>query len=200
MSILFVGPARDRAEAVLRDVGERALQMLPARKRASTRVLWGAAADRSAVDRALVTGGHILYFGHGLEDRLGDPALLDDHNIAGAAGHVVLAMACSSARRLGRDGVGRCGLRAYLGFTRPVFVPLAGSRWSRTPWFIGPASLLAGASTGSTEQSVRRAFCEEGDRILVQQRPTYEDAVNDMLVHYGMALAFQCLGSRDVSM
>jgi hypothetical protein len=198
--VLFVGPGGDPAADVLRNVGKQVRLVITGSVPGLQIVeLWDAAADRPGVDVELVNSPNVLYFGHGFEDALSDPALVDVGNVANAAGRIVLAMCCSSADLLGRDAVNQEGVAAYLGFTRPIFVPLSNT-WSLTPWYVAGTQLVTGAAAGAVEDDTRRAFMNEGDRIYNSQLPDFLSAVNDMLLHYGMAQAFVCLGDRTATL
>jgi hypothetical protein len=139
----------------------------------------------------------VIYFGHGYEDALGDPVLVDTNNIGNASTRIVLAMCCSSANQLGEDAVKHHRIGAYLGFTRPIFIPVSQATWSLTPWYVAGTQLVTGAATGAVEDEMKQALRNEGDRIYSNQMPDYASAVNDMLVHYGMAHTFICLGDRN---
>src|SRR5262249_43937932 len=67
-------------------------------------------------------GDVLLFFGHGTEQALGIPTLLDIGSIAGAANRVVIAIACLSSDDLGPKAVAQYGLVNYLGFSEPLFV------------------------------------------------------------------------------
>lgn len=200
MSMLFVGPGGDLVADVLRDVGKQVRLSVSTSSAASVVELWDSAADRNNVDSQLAAGPHVLYFGHGYEDALGDPALFDTSNIGGVASCVVLAMCCSSAKQLGEDAVNKHKVKAYLGFTRPVFIPISQGTWSLTPWYVAGTQLVTGANAGVVEGEMRQALFNEGDRIFHNQQPDYETAVNDMFVHYGMAHTFMCLGDRSATL
>jgi hypothetical protein len=200
MRVLFVGPGGDPVAGVLRDVGKQVRLSIPTSNTATVVELWDSAADRNNVDSQLAAGSHVLYFGHGYEDALGDPPLVDTNNIGGGAACVVLAMCCASAKQLGGDAVNQYKIKAFLGFTRPVFIPISRGTWSLTPWYVAGTQLVTGANVGAVEREMRQALFNEGDRIFNNQLPDYETAVNDMFVHYGMAHTFVCLGDRSATL
>jgi hypothetical protein len=200
VTILFIGPGGDAPANRLREVGQRVRQAVPVSSAQPVVELWDAAADRPKVDAQLNDGAHVMYFGHGYEDALGDPALVDAKNVGHASARIVLAMCCSSASQLGEDAISQYLVRSYLGFTRPIFVPLFEESWSFAPWCVAGTRLAEGATSGTAQEAMRQALHDEGDRILRNEIPSYESAVNDSLVHYGMALTFVCLGDRDASL
>jgi len=195
VSVLFVGPGGDAVSDVLRDIGRKV--RLDVRARGRIVELWDSAANREDVDTQLDCGPNVLYFGHGFSDALSQPVLVDRSNIASASNRIVLALCCSSADQLGEEAVNRYGVSAYLGFTRPIFVPLSDAGWSLTPWYVAGVLLVSGATAGAVALSMKKALCDEGDRIYQHGRPDYASAVNDMLVHYGMSHCFVCLGDVD---
>lgn len=199
MNVLFVGPGGDDVANILRDVGQQVRLAIPAASPLNVVALWDSAADRAAVDAELANNPHIMYFGHGYDDELGDPPLVDDANVGKASGRIVLAMGCSSASQLGADAVSSNGVDAYLGFTRPVFIPVSLPTWSLTPWYVAGTQLATGATAGTVEAEMRQALCNEGDRIYINLMPDEDSAANDMLVHYGMALTFVCLGDSQAT-
>jgi hypothetical protein len=101
MNVLFVGPGGDDVEEVLRDVGKQVRLAIPSSTVLNVAELWDTAADRKSVDTELSNNPHIMYFGHGYDDELGDPALVDSTNVSKASDRVILAMGCSSAGQLG---------------------------------------------------------------------------------------------------
>lgn len=196
--LLFVGPGADQVEQVLETVGKQVASAVPPSTQAQQ--LWQASApDRAAVQAALAAQPHLLYFGHGTCDALGDPALVDGSNVALLRGRIVLAMACSSADTLGSDAVNNKGVAAYLGFTLEIFVPLGSVTWSLTPWYVAGTQLVTGASVGQVASDTQRAFRNEGDRIHANAPDGDTQADNDRLLMYGMALAFVCL-TNDTSL
>jgi hypothetical protein len=110
-------------------------------------------ATAAATQAACGTGDVILYFGHGSEDSLGDPKLVDTTTIASASGRTVVAIACLSAETLGPDAVSSHNIKAYLGFSEPLFV------YNASPALFGfeiarrLASYLAGVTTLSQAQN-----------------------------------------------
>lgn len=202
--LLFLAPARNEAERVLEKIGRTALQAAQPPVQLELTDLSGSisAISRTRVDEEIQRDPvpHLLYFGHGAEDRLGlDQALVDSANIASLRARVVLAVACSSARRLASIAV-REGVRAYLGFSRPVFVPAAGGTWSLDPWTTAARQLVNGSTTGQAASDMKKALCEEGDRILANAVPTYKAAAYDANLHYGASLVFDCIGDEDATL
>ena len=84
--------------------------------------LAGAAATAAAAQAKCGAGDVLLFFGHGTEQTLGIPTLLDIGSIVGAANRVVIAIACRSSADLGAKAVAQYGLVNYLGFSEPLFV------------------------------------------------------------------------------
>jgi hypothetical protein len=80
------------------------------------------AATATAAQSKCSAGDVILFFGHGTEQTLGIPTLLDIGSINGAANRVVIAIACLSSDDLGPKAVSTYGLVNYLGFSEPLFV------------------------------------------------------------------------------
>ena len=59
----------------------------------------------------------LLYFGHGLSGALGDPTtLIDASNYADYAGKELIAIACDSGRKFGKEVVSKGGAHVFLGF------------------------------------------------------------------------------------
>ena len=108
-----------------------------------------ASATPAAVQAALATADVILYFGHGREDSLGHPVLVDMTTIAGASGRTVIAIACRSGKTLGPHAVSTHSIQNYLGFSEPLFAYIA------SPGVIGfeLAQRLAAYLTGLTNLS-----------------------------------------------
>jgi hypothetical protein len=75
-------------------------------------------ATRQNVDDSLPRNGLVVYCGHGsLEGAaLGDPSLIDETNLGRAQGSIVIALACDSARTLGRIATRNLGIIAYFGY------------------------------------------------------------------------------------
>ncbi|HST33322.1 MAG TPA: hypothetical protein VLJ80_07350 [Solirubrobacteraceae bacterium] len=89
---------------------------------------------RSEVDEALVSGNHVLYFGHGVRDALiarkrlfkSEIRLADRDNLTGAQKRVVVAIACWSAEELARlvtDPSNSTSVRCYVGWLDEVSWP-----------------------------------------------------------------------------
>jgi hypothetical protein len=198
MSVLFIGPGGDEVSEILSDIAKQVIARTTVHPDRPIGALWGVDATRSAIDRELADNPHVMYFGHGYLEALNDPPLIDRRNIGMAAGRIVLAMCCSSAGQFGEEAVKLHGVSAYLGFTRPIFIPMLEGAWSSSPWTVAGTLLGTGSTTGEAEDGMKRALQSEGDRIYHNQLGDYASAVNDMLVHYGMAHAFICLGDPGV--
>ena len=74
-------------------------------------------ATRKGIHLALQKSNAILYFGHGLPDRLygQNGSLLDQKNISRAQKKIIIAIACYSSKKLGVAAM-QAGARGYLGF------------------------------------------------------------------------------------
>ena len=94
MSLLFVGPAGDAAERTLEEVGRQVVLAVPSGTPLTE--LWGKTSglSRQLIDQELTGAPHCLYFGHGDDDGLGDPLLVDDVNVGQLKGSIILALAC----------------------------------------------------------------------------------------------------------
>jgi len=79
-------------------------------------------ATRPAVDAALPGYEGLFFFGHGTPTKLlgAGVDLVDTSNVALAANHAIVAIACSSADTLGQTAVHQNGVGAYLGLTRKL--------------------------------------------------------------------------------
>ncbi len=194
--LLFVGPGTDQVEQVLEIVGKQVAAAVP--PSTQTQQFWQADdPDKSGVEAALAVQPHLLYFGHGGRDVLGDPVLVDFRNIGLLSGRIVLAMACNSADTLGPEAVNNQAVAAYLGFTLEIFVPVGSGTWSLTPWYVAGTQLVTGASVGQVASDTRRAFKDEGDRIHANAPAGDDQADNDRLLMYGTGLGFVCLTDDD---
>lgn len=78
-------------------------------------------ATRNAVDAELPQHEATFFFGHGTATKLlgAGADLVDAANVGYAAGHAILAIACSSADTLGPIAI-QNNVEAYLGFTRKL--------------------------------------------------------------------------------
>jgi hypothetical protein len=194
VTVIFVSPATDPTERALQGVALAAHAAAPAGLQTST--LSGGSASRAAVDAA-IQGADVVYYGHGYRDRLGDQvALIDAHNIGNCQGRIVVGMACSSLAGLGQTAIA-LGVAAYLGFTRPVVVPLAGGPWSIGPWSSAATSLLAGGAVRDALDQTQIDFDADADRIINNPGSAgYAQAVLDGNVQAGVGAAFGFEGDR----
>ena len=204
MAVLVIRPGTDVVEQVLSAVALQALTMTP---RPDVVCLQRPLVTRAIVDQTIASTvsnsppPHILYFGHGTRDRLGDPtALIDAGNLPNLSGAVVLAMACSSSDQLGPDAVA-AGARAWIGFTRPIIVPLRPGPAVLVPWYVAPAATLSGDPASDVQAKTRYAFESQADAILnAASAAAYTQAVIDSHVQRGMASTFRADGDLTASM
>ena len=123
-TIVVVRPGADATEIALSSWAALVIAGVSGGSGVVVTDLQGPAATRNAVDSRLQSSDVTLYFGHGLDDRLGDPiALVDSVNISRASNKVVFGIACKAAVALG----GRAevaGVRAFLGFDDELVVYL----------------------------------------------------------------------------
>lgn len=155
-------------------------------------------ATRQNVDQALGRNSLVLYCGHGSADgrALGDPPLVDRGNIGTAAGSIVVALACESARVLGPMATRRLGIAAYLGYDRdlPVFDSSA----------IGDCfgSALYRLAGGSTVGEVLVSLRDDLQPIIDAHRPggTRQTPDDNLTWLAALALSYgaQVLGRRNV--
>jgi hypothetical protein len=192
VNLLFVGPGgNDPANAFLERVGQAVASHVPGDP--GVKLLWGA--TRGSVDAALQTNPDLLYFGHGQPDSLS--GLVDIANVSAARGRVVMAFACSSARRLGVDAVRPdIGVRAYLGWTRPVLVPAGRNHDSEVlrPWVVPGEVLVAGQEARLAVEMFRAALEAAADRLEAEQKPDWATAVAHACQMRGIASCFVCHG------
>jgi hypothetical protein len=183
MAVLVIRPETDAVEQILSAVASHAITMTP----------------RPDVSNS--PPPHILYFGHGRRDRLGDPtALIDAGNLPNLNGAVVLAMACSSSDQLGPDAVA-AGARAWIGFTRPIVVPLRPGPAVLVPWYVAPVATLSGDPASDVQAKTRHAFESQADAILnAASAAAYTQAVIDSHIQRGMASTFRADGDLTASM
>jgi hypothetical protein len=114
VDLLVTRPADDSSAAQIATWGQTVIQRVGTRSYVD---LPNGATTRAAVDEELRSGiGTLLHFGHGTESALrsGGSDIVDARN-APLVGKAIIAMACDSTVRLGRDAVD-AGVPAYLGF------------------------------------------------------------------------------------
>ena len=196
MAVLLIRPEVDAVEQVLSGVAAYALSQAPVTAAQSlTRPL-----TRATVDQAITAGTspvHILYFGHARRTQLGDPAtLVDQASFPNLQGSVVLALACSASDQLGPDAV-RNGARAWIGFTRPIPVPLTPQLAPNLePFRVAAIATLNGDQAGDVEKQTRDAFEALADTTLNASTANYQQAVVNSLVQRGLASTFRADGDR----
>jgi len=120
-SILLVRPANNAVAIELSHWGA-ALKGLSGQARVPIGSdLASSGATRTAVDNALPGHVALFFFGHGTPAKLlgGSSDLVDANNVGLAAGHAIVAIACSSADTLGPIAINN-GVEAYLGFTKKL--------------------------------------------------------------------------------
>jgi hypothetical protein len=192
MAILVITPEGDPVERALSGTATFAVVQAG---RAVTTVAPPPTLTRGAVDTELAAapGSDLLYFGHGQRAQLGAPiALVDGVNVAYLQGSVVLAMACSSAERLGPDAV-QNGVRTWIGFTRPVLLPLGAGSAALAPWHAAPLAALGGASAAAVVKQTQDEFGRVADQMLAAgpSATPWTQVVTDSLVQRGIAATFR---------
>jgi hypothetical protein len=110
---MWIAPARDEIELhMLEKWGLPVIAAIEARTGVTpTR---GDASDRRDLEDVLPASGDVYYFGHGTEDGLGMPTLIDRDNV-GRIHDMLVAVACDAAERLGPAAIA-AGTRAFVGF------------------------------------------------------------------------------------
>lgn len=119
MSALLIAPQHDAATTETRQWANRLLARLP------HDIEGVEPCSRPVVDGRLAAGAHLVYIGHGEADCLLIPGvgfrkrtvLVDAKNVG--LNRTVIAVACDSARTLGR----RANVAAYLGWDRKIAFP-----------------------------------------------------------------------------
>jgi len=123
--------------------------------------LRGRACTRAAFEEAVRASDVAFYFGHGEYDRLfGKASLLDAENVEVTSGRIVMAVACSSARDLGKKAV-KAGALGYLGFTERLILPLKNQfalGAFRKASIAGMLCLLQGGSLKRAHSQMTQAF------------------------------------------
>jgi hypothetical protein len=122
--LLFVRPADDSTAVVVAAYGQAVRQM--ASGFVSTD-LCGPQASRHNVDGELAASSSLFYFGHGTDAALvaNGVALVDQDNLRGLNGGLVVAIACYASLTLGGvAGVSHPNVAAFLGFDDEVGIPL----------------------------------------------------------------------------
>jgi hypothetical protein len=207
MAVLVIRPEADAVEQVLSAIASHALSVAPhpgvqslqpplppARSPMGRQQL-----TRATVDQAISAAPqpvHMLYFGHGRRDRLGDPTILvDAATFPHLKDSLVLALACSSSDRLGPDAVA-AGVRTWIGFTRPILVPLM--PWMTAnliPFHVAAIITLQGSPASDIVKQTRDTFEWLADHLLNSASATsYKQVVIDSLVQRGMSLTFRADG------
>lgn len=216
MAVLLIRPEADATEQVLSKVASDALSRAPVPGAQSlTPPLPPPGSPnvpqpltRATVDQAITAGPHpvhILYFGHGRRTQLGDPTvLIDSATFPHLKNALVLALACSSSERLGPDAVSS-GVRAWVGFTRPIPVPLTQRLLPNLePFRVAAAVTLKGDPAADIEKQTRDAFEKRADTIVNSasqaNQAQYAQAVVDSLVERGLASTFRADGDRTATL
>jgi hypothetical protein len=207
MAVLLIRPEADAVEQVLSGVASHALLAAPRSDVVSlqppppsaTPPITRQPLTRATVDRAVSAASrpvNLIYFGHALRDRLGDPTtLVDVATLPYLKDSLVLALACSSSDQLGPDAVA-AGVRAWIGFTRPIVVPLMpGMAPNLAPFNIAAVTTLGGGPASDVVKQARDSFERLADNMLNSaSATTYRQAVVDSLVQRGMSLTFRADG------
>lgn len=207
MAVLLIRPEADAVEQVLSGVASHALSVAPVPGAQSLQPAPPPATPptarqpltRATVDQAITAANppvHILYFGHAQRRQLGDPAVLIDRaTFPNLKGSLVLALACSSSDQLGPDAVAN-GARAWIGFTRPIPVPLTTRLGANLePFRVAAAATLQGHPAADIEAQTRDAFEQLAD-TMINSAPaaSFRQAVIDSLVQRGLACTFRADG------
>ena len=97
------------------------------------------------------------------------------------------------------------GVRAWVGFTRPIPVPL--TQWllpNLEPFRVAAAVTLKGDSAADIEKQTRDAFEKRADTIVNSasqaNQAQYAQAVVDSLVERGLASTFRADGDRTATL
>ncbi len=124
----------------------------------------GPVLTRLTFERAIDSAELLIYYGHGDSAKLvAEEDLLDSNNLSCASGKSVAAIACRSARDLGRHAVSQYGSQGYLGFLNDVLF------LEPDPGGVFGAAFSAGAEvllSGETLESAATAMNSGFDRIL----------------------------------
>lgn len=210
MAVLLIRPESDATEQVLSMVASHALSQAPVPSAQSLTPPLPAPGSpnvpqpltRATVDQAITAGPqpvHILYFGHARRTQLGDPTvLIDSATFPRLKDSLVLALACSSSDQLGPDAVAN-GVGAWIGFTRPIPVPLTQQMVpDLEPFRVAAAVTLKGDPAADIEKQTRDAFEQRADTIINSASQAHHaqwvQAVVDSLVERGLASTFHAQG------
>jgi hypothetical protein len=124
--ILVVAPDSDSVERELGAAAGEWVGVLANQPNHTSEFLQGTSVTRQSVETALNNASVVAYFGHGAASHLGrSAALIDGANVGRLRKKTVLAIACHSARNLGRSA-GEAGVIGYVGFDDALAVPLPG--------------------------------------------------------------------------
>jgi hypothetical protein len=213
MAVLLIRPETDAVEQVLSGVALHALSVTPPRPDIQSLQPQLPAAPlivyqpltRATVDQAISAAAqpvHLLYFGHARRDRLGDPTtLVDVATLPYLKDSFVLALACSSSDQLGPGAV-RAGVRTWIGFTRPILVPLM--PWmaaNLTPFDVAAVTALNGAPASDVVKQTRDTFEHLADNILnLASAAAYTQAVIDSHVQRGISSTFRADGDQTATL
>lgn len=135
MDALVISPFHDLATGRSSTLARLVLTVLR-REGFDVFALEGPDANREAFQALLVSRAKegkkpfslVLYAGHGLKECLigqqnhNSEPLLDEDNIMMLAGAVIIAIACRSAKELGKNSIKK-GVRSFVGFRGDVYLP-----------------------------------------------------------------------------
>lgn len=163
---MWIAPARDEVEQYMRDKWGHPV-IAEIQTRTGQAPAQGDASDRQHLEDALPESGDIYYFGHGTEDALGIPTLIDRDNVSRIR-DMLVAVACDSAERLGPAAIA-AGTRAFVGFAGriPIIVdPLYDALFTQHL----PDLASDRCTTKTFRTAVRSACLELSDRCLTRPR------------------------------
>jgi hypothetical protein len=212
MAVLLIRPEADAVEQALSSVALYALSAAPRSgvvslqpSPSTTPPIVRQPLTRATVDQVISAATrpvHLLYFGHARRDSLGDPTtLVDVATLPYLNNSFVLALACSSSDQLGPNAVG-AGVRTWIGFTRPIIVPLR--PWmaaNLAPFNVAAITALNGGPASEVVKQTRDTFESLADDILNSASgASYTQAVIDSHVQRGMSSTFRADGDQTATL
>lgn len=206
MRILLIAPLHDYPTSLSIRAAFQINQFLNS-QRIPHDFLWGFSANRPAINYLTrkYTYNGVFYYGHGMEDRLGDAlmiikGLIDTKNIGSLRNSIMYTMACLSGQELAREAIKK-GVRAYYGHKIRyfAFVERIGIKYNFLQDWISlvnyiPYQLLNGVST-----AIALHKYETYANMLYSRYIGLDKEVNLELL-YKNALYLELYGDRDAAL
>jgi len=143
--LLVVRPSTDQVEVWLSEWAGKVLKTIASSPSDFAHLdvddLLGPGLTRDSVDQCLDKADTVIYYGHGRNDALGWPTLIDAAAAAAfLVGHAIIAFACDAGEDLGPEAVA-AGLRCFVGFTDSLVVV---NDTSYAPWSLWMEIVISG--------------------------------------------------------